>query len=110
MEEKYQKYLEICNYYDNQIKEMEILQKGVIFIIIESKEEHKSSIIEIIDHLKIEMDKSLKKNEETGQILIKDAYEEFQNIGFSKNDGVKSIEMTFEADIYNKVRNILSSN
>lgn len=30
MEDKYKKYLEISNYYDNQIKEMELLLKGFI--------------------------------------------------------------------------------
>jgi len=29
MNEKYKKHLEICNYYDNQIKEMEFLLVGI---------------------------------------------------------------------------------
>ena len=56
------------------------------------------------------MNNSIKKNEETNQILIKEAYEEFHQLGFKGNVGVKSIEKTFEGDIYKMVHIILSSN
>ena len=84
--------------------------KVLFNITKESEEEHKASIIEIIENLKNEMNNSIKKNEETNQILIKEAYEEFHQLGFKGNVGVKSIEKTFEGDIYKMVHIILSTN
>lgn len=59
--------------------------------------------------MKIEMDLSLQKNEETHKILIQDTYDKFHKLGFKDNIGVKSIERTFEVEIFNMVHNILAS-
>jgi hypothetical protein len=55
------------------------------------------------------MEVSLQKNEENHKILIQDTYDKFQKLGFKDNKGVKSIERTFEVEIFNMVHNILAS-
>jgi len=102
MEEKYKKYLEISNNFDNQIKEMDLLGK-------DGNEEQKASINDIISNLKTELHSSLETNEETYRVLIKGIYEKFHQLGFKDNTGVKSIERTLEAEIYTMVHDMLAS-
>jgi len=69
---KYKKYLEVSNYYNNQIKEME-------FLLTESTGgDHQDTINNMIINFKKELNSALEKNVEIYKELIKKTYDKFQ--------------------------------
>ena len=112
MEKKYKKYLEINEYHQAQIKEMELLLTSTGFIVlnIESNDnQHLDSIKEIINELKRSQRIEIEKNEKNNQLLLKESSAKFQQLGFKNNKSIDSIEKNFKVEIYMFIDSILKS-
>jgi coenzyme F420-reducing hydrogenase alpha subunit len=108
VEEKYNKYMEVLDNYQTQIKEMEfIINGGILFVILDSEDSHQEGIKAVIDALKEEQENELERVEMHYNSLIAEAQNNFKSLSVKTNPGVQLIEEKFKLDMYTLLNTIL---
>lgn len=102
MEEKFNKYTETCRNYHSQIKEMEFL--------LTDDDQHRESIIMIIDSLKEEKQQEIDRMEEHYNKVIEEAMINFKTFGVKENSGIQLIEEKFKLDLFNLINDSITPN
>jgi hypothetical protein len=74
---------------------------------LDSEDQHKEGIRNIVESLKEEQDHELNRIEDHYNKMISEAQASFKNFGFKNNAGIQLIEEKFKLDMYNLINMIL---